>query len=103
MITFVTDDVQLNVIGESLRLQSLPYLPMCVLLQDVGLRQMADRIPETDIDAFHTAAAAEMLSGQAQQVAEMRERGVMMIDTPPDLLTERLINEYLMIKMRNLM
>ena len=103
MITFVTDDVQLNVIGESLQLRSLPYLPMCVLLQDVGLRNMADRIPETDIEAFHTSAAAQILTGQAQQVAEMRENGVMMIDTPPDLLTERLINEYLMIKMRNLM
>lgn len=103
LITFVTDELQLNVIGESLQLRSLPYLPMCVLLQDVGLRKMADRIPETDIDAFHTSAAAQILTGQAQKVAAMRENGVMMVDTPPDLLTERLINEYLMIKMRNLM
>lgn len=103
LITFVTDEVQLNVIGESLQLRSLPYLPMCVLLQDVGLRQLADEIPATDIDAFHAAAAAHILTGQAQQVAKMRENGVMMVDTPPDLLTERLINEYLIIKMRNLM
>ena len=103
LITFVTDEVQLNIIGESLQLKSLPYLPMCVLLQDVGLREMADRIPDTDLAAFHTAAAAQILTGQAQQVARMRENGVMMADTPPDLLTERLINEYLMIKMRNLM
>lgn len=103
LITFVTDELQLSVIGESLQLRSLPYLPMCVLLQDVGLREMADQIPQTDLDAFHTAAAAQILTGQAQQVAAMRENGVMMVDTPPDLLTERLINEYLMIKMRNLM
>ena len=103
LITFVTDEVQLNIIGESLQLKSLPYLPMCVLLQDVGLREMADRVPETDLTAFHTAAAAQILTGQAQQVARMRENGVLMVDTPPDLLTERLINEYLMIKMRNLM
>lgn len=103
LITFVTDELQLSVIGESLQLRSLPYLPMCVLLQDVGLRKMADRIPNSDVDAFHTAAAAQILTGQAQQVAALRENGVMMVDTPPDLLTERLINEYLMIKMRNLM
>ncbi len=103
LITFVTDEVQLNIIGESLQLKSLPYLPMCVLLQDVGLREMADRVPETDLAAFHTAAAAQILTGQAQQVAKMRENGVLIVDTPPDLLTERLINEYLMIKMRNLM
>lgn len=103
MITFVTDEVQLNIIGESLQLRSLPYLPMCVLLQDVGLREMADRIPETDLEAFHTSAAAQILTGQSQQVAKLREKGVMMVDTPPELLTERLINEYLTIKMRNLM
>ncbi|MBL8816407.1 MAG: DUF58 domain-containing protein [Planctomyces sp.] len=103
MITFVTDELQLRVIGESLRLRSLPYLPMCVLLQDVGLRTMAERVPENDLDAFHTAAAAQILSGQSQEVANLREAGVMIVDTPPDLLTERLINEYLSIKMRNLM
>ncbi|MEQ9407840.1 MAG: DUF58 domain-containing protein [Fuerstiella sp.] len=103
LITFVTDELQLRVIGESLQLRSMPYLPMCVLLEDVGLRAMASRIPETDVEAFHTSAAAQMLTGQAQQIAAMRENGVMMVDTPPDLLTERLINEYLMIKMRNLM
>jgi uncharacterized protein (DUF58 family) len=103
LITYVTDELQLSVIGESLQLRSIPYLPMCVLLQDVGLRTMADRIPADDIDAFHTAAAAQILTGQSQQVATLRENGVMMVETPPDALTERLINEYLTIKMRNLM
>ena len=103
LITFVTDELQLRVIGESLKLRSLPYLPLCVLLQDVGLRAMANRIPESDLDAFHTAAAAEILTGQSHEAASLREAGIMLIDTPPDLLTERLINEYLSIKARNLM
>lgn len=103
LITFVTDELQLRVIGESLKLRSLPYLPLCVLLQDVGLRQMADRIPDTDLDAYHTAAAAQVLTGQSHEAASLREAGIMLIDTPPDLLTERLINEYLSIKARNLM
>ncbi len=103
LITFVTDELQLSVIGESLQLRSLPYLPMCVLLQDVGLRQLADTVPDSDVEAFHAAAAAQILTGQAQRVASMRENGVLMVETPPDLLTERLINEYLTIKMRNLM
>ena len=103
LITFVTDELQLRVIGNSLKLRSLPYLPLCVLLQDVGLRAMADRIPETDLDAYYTAAAAQVLTGQSHEAASLREAGIMLIDTPPDLLTERLINEYLSIKARNLM
>ncbi len=102
MITFVTDEMQLEVIGENLRLKSLPYLPMVVLLEDVGLRKMADRFPETDVQAHHNAAAAQLLTGQTQKVAELRESGILMIDTPPELLTERLINQYLTIKYQNL-
>ncbi|MCA9035167.1 MAG: DUF58 domain-containing protein [Planctomycetaceae bacterium] len=103
MITFVTDELQLRVIGESLPVRSLPYLPMCVLLQDVGLRAMADRVPETDLEAYQTAAAAQILTGQSHEAASLREEGVLLIDTPPDLLTERLINEYLAIKSRGIM
>lgn len=102
LITFVTDELQLRVIGESLRLKSLPYLSVCVLLQDVGLLKLAEQIPETDLDAFHTAAAAQILAGQSREVSSLRDAGVMMIEIPPDLLTEKLINEYLNIKMRNL-
>ena len=102
LITFVTDELQLDVIGESLLLRSLPYLPLCVLLQDVGLRDLAHRVPDTDLDAYHTAAAAQILSGQTAKVAALRDAGVMIIDTAPQLLTERLINEYLSIKMRGL-
>jgi uncharacterized protein (DUF58 family) len=103
LITFVTDELQLRVISQSLRLKSLPYLPLCVLLQDVGLRELAERVPESDLDAFHSAAAAEILTGQSLEAASLRESGVLLIDTPPQELTERLINEYLRVKARNLM
>lgn len=103
LITFVNDEIQLQRISESLRVRSLPWLPMCVLLQDVDLQSMAERVPVSLLEAYHTSAAASILHGQAQHVAALRESGVMMIGTPPDLLTERLINEYLTIKARNQM
>jgi len=103
LITFVNDEIQLQRISESLRVRSLPWLPMCVLLQDVDLQSMAERVPVSLLEAYHTSAAASILHGQAQHVSALRERGVMMIGTPPDLLTERLINEYLTIKARNQM
>ncbi len=102
LITYVTDELQLDVIGESLRLKSRPWLPLCVLFQDTGLRELAHRIPETDLDAYHTAAAARILAGQMAKAAALRDSGVLIIDTPPALLTERLINEYLSIKARGM-
>ena len=103
LITYVSDEVQLQRIGESLRVRSLPYLPVCVLLQDVDLQNMAERVPSSYLEACHTAAAANILNGQAQQVAALQDSGVMIVSTPPQALTERLINEYLIIKARNQM
>lgn len=103
LITFVADELQLRTIGATLRLRSVPYLSMCVLLQDAGLRKMADQIPETDLDAFHTASAAQILTGQSHEIASLREAGILITDTTPILLAERLINDYLNIKMKNLM
>jgi len=101
LITFVTNELQLQRIGESLRVRSLPYLPMCVLLQDVDLQRMAERIPKTSLDAYHTASAAQLLSGQSKEVSALRDDGVLIVNTPPDQLTEQLISEYLTIKTRN--
>jgi uncharacterized protein (DUF58 family) len=74
LITFVTDELQLRVIGESLKLRSLPYLPLCVCCRMWACEQMANRIPETDLDAYHTAAAAQILTGQSHEAASLRER-----------------------------
>lgn len=102
LMTFVTDERQLRVIGSALKLRSLPYLPLCVLLQDESLQNMADRIPATDLEAFEAAAAAGILTGHYQEVAAMRDAGILLIDSSPRFLTERLLNEYLRIKARNL-
>lgn len=103
LITFVSDEVQLQRIAESLQVRSMPYLPVCVLLQDVDLQNMAEQVPSSLLEAYHTAAAANILNGQSHQVAALRESGVMVVNTPPNLLTERLISEYLTIKARHQM
>lgn len=103
LITFVSDEIQLERIAESLRVRSLPYLPVCVLLQDVDLQHMAENVPSALLEAYHTAAAANILSGQSRQIASLRESGAIVVNTPPQLLTEQLINDYLTIKARNQM
>ena len=102
LITFVSDEMQLKFIGDHLQLRSLPYLPLCVLLQDVGLKQIVDEIPISDLEAVQASAAANMLTGRARKIASMRESGVSIIETDPNLLTEKVINEYLLLKSKNL-
>ena len=68
---------------------------------EADLHDMAEQIPSSLLESYHTAAAANILSGQAHQVAALRDSGVMVVSTPPQLLTERLISEYLMLKTHN--
>lgn len=103
LITFATNELQLRVIGESLRLRSVSWLPLCILLQDVRLMDLANSQPKSDVAAFHTAAAAEILTIMQDEAERIRESGVSLIDIAPQRLTEQVINQYLRAKAQNLM
>jgi len=103
MITFVSDEIQLARIAESLRVRSLPYLPVCVLLQDTDLHEMAEAVPGSLLEAYHTSAAASILHGHSQQISALRESGVLVVGSSPGQLSEHLIHEYLRLKARNQM
>ena len=73
------------------------------LLRDVGLTQLAEAEPASDLDAFHAAAAADILGAQARMVAALGEKGVMVLETTPGALSAVVINQYLDIKARHLL
>lgn len=103
LITHVVDEQHLESISRPLRHLRSPHLFLCVFLKDLGLTQLADRIPNSDVDAFQNAAAAELLTATARGAATLKDRGVLVLDTLPDQLTAAIINEYLDIKARHLM
>jgi hypothetical protein len=56
-----------------------------------------------DVDGFHVAAAAEMMASQALRIAELREAGMLVLETLPGELSSELINQYLDLKARHLL
>ncbi len=103
LITYAIDDQHLAAIGRYLRALVSPHLFLVAFLRDVALADLAARIPDTDADAYRVAAAAEMMATQARRVAELRDSGILVLETPPNELSAELINQYLDLKARHLL
>ena len=103
VLTHVIDDQHLEAISQQVRSWRSPHLFLMVFLRDLGLTELANRVPETDVEAFQTAAAADLLVNLAHRIATLRQAGTLLLETLPQNLTADLINQYLDIKARHLM
>jgi uncharacterized protein (DUF58 family) len=103
LITHAIDQRHLSSIGRYLRTLVSPHLFLVVFLRDVALAELAGRVPRDDVDGFQVAAAAEMMASQARRIAELREAGMLVLETLPGELSSELINQYLDLKARHLL
>jgi uncharacterized protein (DUF58 family) len=79
------------------------HLPLAVTLRDVGLDDLAERVPENASAAYRQAAAEELLLEREQALATMRRSGVHVLDVPPKLLAPSIVDRYLELKARMLL
>lgn len=103
LITHAIDEQHLETISQSLRGIRSPHLFLVVLLRDLGLSNLAGRIPETDVQAFQSAAAAELLTSIERKTLSLKTGGILTLSSLPDQLTADVINGYLDVKARHLM
>ncbi|HEX9893967.1 MAG TPA: DUF58 domain-containing protein [Gemmatimonadales bacterium] len=59
------------------------HLPLAVTLRDPSLERLANARPDDPDGAFRRAAAEELLLARAEALADMRHRGVLVLDVPP--------------------
>ncbi|MCC6731196.1 MAG: DUF58 domain-containing protein [Chthonomonadales bacterium] len=79
------------------------HLVACVTLMDTRVLRRAQADP-VDMDAvFEQAVARQMLDDRARAVAELQQRGVLVVDSPADQLSAALVNRYLEVKERMLL
>jgi len=103
LITYALDDQHLDAIGRYLRTLISSHLFLCVLVKDLPLVGLAERVPETDVEAYQVAAAAEMLGRQERRLSGLRARGIHAIEVVPNELAAEVINHYLDVKARHLL
>ncbi|MBN2489878.1 MAG: DUF58 domain-containing protein [Planctomycetes bacterium] len=103
LVTHSLDEQHLLTISTYLRTLTTPHLLLCVFLRDRALAALADRLPASPLEAFHSAAAAELLTAQTRRIAELRAAGVLVLEVLPGALSSALINQYLDLKARHLL
>jgi len=101
LVTHALDEQHLITIGEYVRTLTSNHLLLCVLLRDVGLSEAAGQVPTTELEAFRTAAAGEILAAQARMVRQLQDAGVLVVETKPNEVAAVIINQYLDLKARH--
>jgi uncharacterized protein (DUF58 family) len=79
------------------------HLPLAVTLRDPALEALATGRPKGTGAAFERAAAEELLGAREAALAEIRARGVMVLDVPPGSASAAVVERYHQLKRRGLL
>ncbi len=79
------------------------HLPLAVTLRDPALEALAGTRPAAPAAAFQRAAAEELLNAREAALAEMRSRGVMVLDVAPASAGAAVVERYYGLKRRGLL
>jgi uncharacterized protein (DUF58 family) len=77
------------------------HLPLVVAISDTELIGLAESIPRDKRDLYRQGVAAGILDRRERLMAKLGSRGVLVLDTPPEKISLRLLDRYLDIKTRN--
>ena len=106
LVVMITDLVDVTASGEllSAMMRLTPrYLPFCVTLNDPAIEQIAHTHTNNTRDTFARATALDLLAQRQVAFAQLRQRGVLVLDAPCDRVSEELVDRYLILKARNLL
>lgn len=106
LVVVITDLVDVTASGEllSAMIRLTPrYLPFCVTLNDPLVKQIAHSPTENTRDSYARAVALDLLAQRQVAFAQLRQRGVLVLDAPCDRMSEELVDRYLQLKARNLL
>ena len=106
LVVVITDLVDVTasseLLGAMMRLTPR-YLPFCVTLNDPLVEQIAHSPTENTQDTYARAVALDLLAQRQVAFAQLRQKGVLVLDAPCDRLSEELVDRYLQLKARNLL
>ncbi len=108
LVVVITDLVDLTASSELLAALSVltpRYLSFCVTLRDPLVDHLAQSTSlEGGVTAAYTRAVALDLLAQRQVAfAQLKHKGVLVLDAPANQVTDQLVDKYLQIKARNLL
>jgi len=76
---------------------------MCLFFREPSIEEEVQQIPGAVSEAFHRAAAADIMLQRLEGISSLRHAGVMALDALPGEYSAAAIGQYLDIKARNLL
>ncbi|PSB34938.1 DUF58 domain-containing protein [filamentous cyanobacterium Phorm 46] len=77
------------------------YLPFCVTLRDPLVDQIAHCSTVEITPAYNRAVALDLLAQRQVAFAQLKQKGVLVLDAPADRISKQLVDRYLQLKSRN--
>ena len=101
LITDIIDDIASAELLTALGRLTPRYLPFCVTLRDpqvdIRAHQLAADIP----GAYTQAVAIDLIHQRELAFANLKRKGVLVLDAPATQISDRLVDRYIQIKSRN--
>jgi uncharacterized protein (DUF58 family) len=95
----IDDEVSAPLAAQLARL-ARRHLPLFVAMRNRDLFAAAQAPVRDREEAYHRAAAAELVLARARTLARMRERGIIVLDVLPEAAVAASINRYIEVKRR---
>jgi uncharacterized protein (DUF58 family) len=77
------------------------YLPFCVTLRDPLVDQIAHSSTVEITPAYNRAVALDLLAQRQVAFAQLKQKGVLVLDAPANQISKQLVDRYLQLKSRN--
>jgi len=103
LFTDMFDPIASAAVLGSLGLLVPRHLVMCVLMNDAAIAGALEHEPRAATDAYRASVAMTLLDERAKAIAQLRARGIIVIDVPAPQLTIALLDAYLDVKARALL
>lgn len=106
LVVLITDIVDITASAELLAAMARltpRYLPFCVALRDPEVDKIAHTSTMNIDEAYSRAVALDLLSQRQVAFAQLKQKGVLVLDAPANKISEELVERYLQLKKRNLL
>ena len=104
LVVLITDLVDITASSElltALGRLTPRYLPFCVTLRDPQVDRLANTSTPDVQSAYARAVALDLLAQRQVAFAQLKQKGVIVLDAPANQITDQLVDRYLQIKARN--
>jgi uncharacterized protein (DUF58 family) len=104
LVVVITDIVDITASSELLAALSRlapRYLPFCVTLRDPLVDQLANSFTEDISQAYTHAVSLDLLAQRQVAFAQLKQKGVLVLDAPANQISEQLVERYLQLKAKN--